>query len=61
MNAKKLLTAGGVEDVTDALIAYAIVEAGSHDEAVRIFSGRPHLRLFAGNSTAVLECPAPPS
>ncbi|KAB1114740.1 hypothetical protein [Micromonospora aurantiaca (nom. illeg.)] len=57
---KKLVTARGVEDFTDNLVAYAIVEAYSHDEAVRIFSGHPHLGLFAGNSIAVLECPPPP-
>ncbi|WP_444951469.1 hypothetical protein [Micromonospora ureilytica] len=61
LNAKKRVTARGVEDFTDALVAYAIVEAGSHDEAVQIFSGHPHLGLFAGNSIDVLECPAPPS
>ncbi|WP_410818451.1 hypothetical protein [Micromonospora sp. 050-3] len=61
LNAKKRVTARGVEDFTDALIAYTTVEAGSHDEAVQIFSGHPHLGLFAGNSIAVLECPPPPS
>ncbi|PYC67900.1 hypothetical protein C7C45_19915 [Micromonospora arborensis] len=60
LNAKKLVTARGVEDFTDALTAYTIVEADSHDEAVQIFSGHPHLGLFAGNSIAVLECPPPP-
>ncbi|MEU8330490.1 hypothetical protein [Micromonospora sp. NPDC048839] len=57
LNAKKRVTGRGVEDFTDALTAYSIVEADSHDEAVRIFSGHPHLGLFAGNSIAVLECP----
>ncbi|MFI6783338.1 hypothetical protein [Micromonospora sp. NPDC050276] len=61
LNAKKLVTAQGVEDFTDALTGYTIVEAASHDEAVQIFSGHPHLRLFPGNSIAVLECPPPPS
>ncbi|MEU7946443.1 hypothetical protein AB0C50_17340 [Micromonospora taraxaci] len=60
LNAKKLVTAQGVEDVTDSLTGYTIVEAGSHDEAVQIFSGHPHLGLFVGNSIAVLECPPPP-
>ncbi|MER7272150.1 hypothetical protein [Micromonospora sp. WMMD712] len=60
LNAKKLVTVQGVEDFTDAMIGYAVVEAGSHDEAVEIFSGHPHLGLHAGNSIAVLECPAPP-
>jgi hypothetical protein len=60
LNAKKRVTAAGVEDFTDALTGYTIVEADSHDEAVRIFSGHPHLELFTGNSIAVLECPPLP-
>jgi len=60
LNAKKLVTAQGVEDFTDAKTGYTIVEADSHDEAVRIFSEHPHLRLFPGNSIAVLECPPVP-
>ncbi|MGN9766517.1 hypothetical protein ACTMS2_15315 [Micromonospora sp. SD12] len=60
LNAKRLVTAQGVEDFTDAMTGYTIVEADSHDEAVQIFSGHPHLRLSAGNSIAVLECPPPP-
>ncbi|MFC7546797.1 hypothetical protein [Plantactinospora sp. GCM10030261] len=60
LNAKKLVTAQGVEDFTDSLTGFAIVEADSHDEAVQIFSDHPHLRLIAGNSIAVLQCPPPP-
>jgi hypothetical protein len=60
VNAKKLVTAHLVEDVTDTMTGYTIVEADSHDEAVQIFSGHPHLGLFAGNSIVVLECPPPP-
>jgi hypothetical protein len=59
--AKKRVTSQGVEDFTDAKVAYAIVEANSHDEAVRIFSGHPHLGLLPGNSISVLECPPVPS
>ena len=57
LNAKKLVTAQGVEDFTDVKTGYTIVEAGSHDEAVQLFSEHPHLWLFPGNSIAVLECP----
>jgi hypothetical protein len=60
LNAKKLVTAHAVEDFTDSMTGYAIVEADLHDEAVRIFSEHPHLRLFPGNSIAVLECPQIP-
>lgn len=54
---KKVVTRAGVEDFVDAKVAYAIVEAGSHDEAVRILSAHPHLTLGEGNSSEVLECP----
>jgi hypothetical protein len=37
------------------------VEADSHDEAVRIFSGHPHLELLRGNSIEVIECPSVPA
>ncbi|WP_269304244.1 hypothetical protein [Aeromicrobium sp. HA] len=54
---KKVVTKAGVEDFTDAKVAYAIVEAGSHDEAARILAAHPHLTLSAGNTIEVLECP----
>jgi len=59
--AKKVVTAQGVKDFTDAKVGYAIVHAGSHDEAVRIFSEHPHLELFRENSIEVLECPSAPT
>jgi hypothetical protein len=58
--AKKRVTADGVEDFTDTVTGYTIVEADSHDAAVQIFAGHPHVGLFAGNSIAVLECPPAP-
>lgn len=58
---KKLVTARGVEDFTDSKTGYALVEAGSHDEAVQIFAEHPHLLLHPGNSIEVLECPAAPA
>lgn len=59
--AKKRVTSEGVEDFTDGQVAYAIVEASSHDEATRIFSEHPHLRLLRGNSISVMQCPPVPS
>lgn len=57
---KKRVTAEAVEDFTDTKTGYAVVEAGSHDEAVGVFATHPHLRLAAGNAIEVLECPVPP-
>ena len=50
----------GVEDYTEAKVAHTIVEADSHDEAVRIFAEHPHLGLLRGNAIEVLECPSVP-
>lgn len=58
---KKRLTAQDVTDLEDSRTGYCILRADSHDEAVRIMSSHPHLRLFAGNSIDVLECPPAPS
>ena len=57
---KKRVTADRVEDFEDAKVAYAVVEAESHDDAVRIFGEHPHLTLTDGNSIEVIECPAIP-
>lgn len=58
---KRLVTSEAVTEFDDAKTGYAIVHASSHDEAVEIFSGHPHLLLTAGNSIEVIECPAIPS
>ncbi|MCZ0914194.1 hypothetical protein O4157_15665 [Gordonia amicalis] len=55
---KRRVTADGVEEFEDAKVAYAVVEADSHDDAVRILGEHPHLTLFRGNSIEVIECPA---
>ncbi len=60
LSLKKRVTAQGVEDVTDSKTGCAIVEATSHDEAVRMFAEHPHLLLHSGNSIEVLECPKVP-
>lgn len=57
---KKVVTSQGVEDFTDTKVGYTIVEADSHDEAVRIFAEHPHLGLLRGNAIEVLECPSVP-
>ena len=57
---KKVVTSQGIKDFTDTKVGYTIVEARSHDEAVRIFSEHPHLGLLRGNSIEVLECPPVP-
>ena len=45
---KVRLTADTAEPFEDAKTAYALVDATSHDQAVEMFSGHPHLDLAPG-------------
>jgi hypothetical protein len=55
------VSSAGEDSFEDTRIAYAIVEALTHEQAVKMFAGHPHLGLRPGNSIDVLECPAPPA
>ena len=48
------------DEFEDAKVAYAIIEADTHDEAVRIVGEHPHLTLIHGNSIEVIECATNP-
>jgi hypothetical protein len=41
----KRLTAQGVQDISNDLNYYCIVEAPSHEDAVKLFTDNPHLQI----------------
>ncbi|MEZ5557608.1 MAG: hypothetical protein R3E86_03575 [Pseudomonadales bacterium] len=51
----KRVAAEGIEDVTNALTGYVIVQAESHAAAARLFEQHPHFRIFPGDSVEVME------
>ncbi|HEX2584569.1 MAG TPA: hypothetical protein VHL14_05525 [Steroidobacteraceae bacterium] len=58
----KVASKQGIGDVSNALCAYTVVSAASHDEAVRMFENHPHFAIFPGESVEVMEClPIPPA
>ena len=57
---KQRVTSQGVEPFEDAKVAYMLLSAPSHEAAVDIVRGHPHLTLFQGNSIDVIECPEVP-
>ena len=57
---KRRVTAHSVELLEDARVAYMIISAASHDAAVGVVRGHPHLTLAPGNSIDLLECPELP-
>lgn len=56
----KRVTAGGVADVRNAMAAYTIVRADSHEAAAAVFRDHPHFMMFPGEAIEVMECLAIP-
>lgn len=45
----------GVSDAKNAITAYAIVQAESHEAATEMFTTNPHITLFPNNRIEVME------
>jgi len=45
----------GLSDTRNAVAGYVVVEAPSHDAAVKLFEGHPHFTIFPGDSVEVME------
>jgi len=46
----------GISDISNHMVGYVIVEAGSHEEAARMFEGHPHFAIFPGEAVEIMEC-----
>lgn len=58
----KLASADGIADIRNAMAAFTIVRAESHEAAARLFETHPHFALFAGAGVEIMEIlpvPAP--
>jgi hypothetical protein len=52
----KRVDPSGISDTSNAMSAYTIVEAESHEEAARMFEGHPHFAIFPGDGVEIMEC-----
>jgi hypothetical protein len=50
----KKVSAHGIEDVSNALGAYTVVRAASHEAAAKLFENHPHFAIFPGESVEVM-------
>ncbi len=50
----KKVTQGGIEDSSNALGAFTVVRAESHEAAARLFERHPHFTIFPGDSVEVM-------
>jgi hypothetical protein len=52
----KSISRAGISDTRNAMTAYAVVRAESHEAAARMFENHPHFTIFPGESVEVMEC-----
>ena len=46
----------GLTDLKNAMAAYVIVQAESHEAAAKLFENHPHFTIFPGDSVEIMEC-----
>lgn len=46
----------GIESTKNAMTAFTVVKAESHDAAAAMFEGHPHFMIFPGDSVEIMEC-----
>jgi len=51
----KKVSGSGVADIRNALAAYTIVRAESHEQAAQLFVDHPHFAIFPGEGVEVME------
>jgi hypothetical protein len=44
----------GIEDTTNSMAAFVIVEAESHEAAAKLFEGHPHFSIFPGDAVEIM-------
>jgi hypothetical protein len=50
----KRVSGDGIADASNALAAYTIVRADSHEAAARLFEGHPHFTIFPGEAVEIM-------
>jgi hypothetical protein len=56
----KKATERGVEDVSNEMAAFMIVNAESHEAAAKLFENHPHFTIFPGESVEIMPILAAP-
>lgn len=50
----KKISQRGIEDTNNAIGAYTVVRADSHEAAAKLFEGHPHFTIFPGEGVEVM-------
>ena len=54
LGATKRISHRGIEDISNALAAFTVVRAASHEAAAKLFENHPHFTHFPGDSIEVM-------
>jgi hypothetical protein len=46
----------GITDIENSMTGYVIVQAESHEAAVKLFENHPHFTICPGDSVEIMEC-----
>jgi len=52
----KTVSRAGIADIRNAMSAYTVVKAESHEAAARLFENHPHFTIFPGELVEIMEC-----
>jgi len=50
----KKISQAGIEDISNAMGAFTVVRADSHEAAARLFEKHPHFTIFPGESVEIM-------
>jgi hypothetical protein len=50
----KAVRAGGIADISNAMSAFMVVRADSHEAAAKLFENHPHFAIFPGEGVEVM-------
>lgn len=50
----KKVTPRGIEDVSNAMTAYTVIRAESHEAAAKLFENHPHFAIFPGEAVEIM-------
>ena len=57
----KKVDSNGVNDISNQMAAYVVVQAENHEDAAKLFIEHPHFTIFPGEGVEIMECFPVPS
>ncbi len=56
LGATKKVSMAGIEDASNEMVGFVVLEAESHAAAAALFEAHPHFSIFPGDGVEIMEC-----